>query len=49
MREPKTLYFHIPKDVDNNLNHEIKFIIKRNKSLAEHKIKDKIEQLLPQI
>ena len=33
-----------PKDADDNLKHE--FIIKSNKSLAENKIKNKIDQLL---
>ena len=48
IKEPKTFYFNLdlPKDVDKNLEHQIKFIIKRNKSLAENKIKNKIEQLL---
>ena len=45
--DSKTLCFHFDwsKDVDENLKHEIEFIIKRNKSLAENKIKNKIEQL----
>ena len=38
--------FDWPKDVDENLKHEIEFIIKSNESLAENKIKNKIEQLL---
>ena len=48
-REPKTFDsdFDWPKDVDENLKHEIEFIIKGNESLAENKIKNKIEQLLP--
>ena len=48
IREPKTLYFdfHWPKDADENLKHEIEFIIKSNESLAENKIKNKTEQLL---
>ena len=39
--DPKTFYFNFdwPKDVDENLKHEIEFIIKSNKSLAENKIK----------
>ena len=28
IREPKTFYFDLPKDVDKNLKHEIEFIIK---------------------
>ena len=38
--------FDWPKDVDENLKHEIEFIKKSNKSLAENKIKNEIEQLL---
>ena len=34
IRDPKTFYFNFdrPKDFDENLNHEIEFIIKRNES-----------------
>ena len=48
IRESKTFYFDfdLPKDVDKNLKHEIEFIIKYNESLAEHKIKNVISQLL---
>ena len=48
VRDPKTFYFHFdwPKNVDENLNHKIKFIIKCNESLAENKIKNETEQLL---
>ena len=47
-RDPKTFYFDFdwPKDVDENLKHEIEFIIKSNKSLVQDKIKNVIEQLL---
>ena len=38
--------FDWPKNVDENLKHESEFIIKSNESLAENKIKNKIEQLL---
>ena len=38
-------YFGWLKDVDENLKHEIEFVIKSNESLAENK-KNKIEQLL---
>ena len=46
--EPKTLYFDFdwPKNVDENLKHEIEFIIKSNESLAENKVKNETEQLL---
>ena len=48
IRGPKTFYFYFywPKDVDKNLKHEIEYIIKSNESLAENKIKNKMEQLL---
>ena len=47
-RDSKTFCFNSewPKDVDENLKHEIEFIIKNNKSLAENKKKNEIEQLL---
>ena len=47
IRDPQNLYFGFdwPKDVDNNLKYEIEYIIKSNESLAENKIKNKIEQL----
>ena len=34
--EPKSFCFDLPKDVDNNLEHETYSIIKRNKLSAEH-------------
>ena len=48
IKDIKTFCFHFdwPKDVDENLKHEIECIIKSNESLAENKIKTKIEQLL---
>ena len=48
IRDPKTFCFNFdwPKYVDENLTHEIEFIIKSNESLAENKIKNEIEQLL---
>ena len=49
INDPKTssFNFNLPKDVDENLKHEIEFIIKSNESLAEIVIKkNKIEQLL---
>ena len=49
IRDPKTFVFNFdwPKDVDENLKHEIEFIIKSNELLAENKIKkNKIEQFL---
>ena len=49
IRDLKTFYFEFdwPNDVDENLKHEIEFIIKNNESLAENKIKKKeTEKLL---
>ena len=48
IRDPKTFYFEFdwPKDVDENLKHEIEFILKSTESLAENKIKNKMKQLL---
>ena len=39
VRDPKTFRFNFdsPKDADENLKHEIEFIIKSNESLAEIK------------
>ena len=44
--DPKTFCFNFDwqKYVDENLKHEIEFIIKSNESLAENKIKNEIEQ-----
>ena len=41
IRDPKTCSFNFnwPKDVDEDLNHEIEIIIKRSESLAESKTK----------
>ena len=47
--DPKTFNFDFkwPKDNEKNLTHKREFISKRNKSLAENKIKkNKIKQLL---
>ena len=41
--EPKTFRFDLPKDVDNNLKHEIYSILKQNELLAN---KNNIRQLL---
>ena len=40
--DTKPFYFNFdwPKDVDENLTHEIRFIIKTNKSLAKNEIKN---------
>ena len=50
IRDSKTFCFNFgwskDVDVDENLKHEIEFIIKSNESLAENKIKNYIEQLL---
>ena len=42
IRDPKSFCFNFKKVVDENLNHEIQFIIKSNKSLAENKIKARL-------
>ena len=41
IRNPKTFCFNFnwPKHVDENLKHEIEFIIKTNESSSENKIK----------
>ena len=48
IRELKTFYFDFdwPNNVDENLKHVIKFIIKRIESLAENGIKSKTDQLM---
>ena len=48
IREHKTFYFDFDwsNSVDENLKHEIEFIIKSNEYLAENKIKNETEQLL---
>ena len=48
IRDPKTFYFYFdwPKEVNENLKHEIEFIMKSNESLAENKTKNETEQLL---
>ena len=38
--------FYWTKDIDKNLKHEIEFIIKSSKSLAENKIKNEIEEVV---
>ena len=47
IRETKTFYFDFdwPRNVNENLKHEIEFIIKSNELLPENKIKNEIEQL----
>ena len=44
--EPKTFHFDLTNDIDNNLRHEIYFIINHNEILPEHTIKNEINQLL---
>ena len=48
IRDPKTfcLDFDWPKDVDENLKHKIEFNIKSNESIAQNKIKNKIQQFM---
>ena len=44
IRDPKTFCFNFdwPKDVDENLKHEIEFIMKRNEALVENKKKTRL-------
>ena len=48
IRDLKTFYlnFDWPKDIDENLKHEIEFIAKSNEYLTGNKLKNKTEQLL---
>ena len=48
IRDPKLFCYNFnwPKNVDENLRHEIESIIKSNKYLAKNKIKYDIEKLL---
>ena len=48
IRDPKTFCFNFDwtRNVDENLKHEIEFIIKGHESLAENKMKNEIKQLL---
>ena len=48
IRDTKIFYFGFnwPKDDDENLIHNIEFIIKSNECLAKNKIKNKNEKLL---
>ena len=48
IRDPKTFCFNFdwPNNVDQNLKHETKYIIKSNEPLAENEVKNDIEQLL---
>ena len=48
IKEPKTYHsdFDLHKNAEKNLKHETEFHIKYNKSLAEYKINNKIDQLL---
>ena len=41
--------FDLPEHVDENLKHEIEFIIKSNESLAENKVKNKNEKIIVKI
>ena len=48
IRDAKTFCFNFDwhKDVDQNLKHQIEFIIKSNESLVGTKIKNEIEQIV---
>ena len=45
IKERKTFHFDLPRDTENNLMHEIASIIKHNKILPEHTIKNEVTQL----
>ena len=47
IRDSRTFCFNFDwsKYVDENLKHEIEFIVKSNESLAENKIRNNVEQL----
>ena len=44
--EPNRVYFNLPKDVSNNIKHELDIFIKHNELLAEHTTKKEIGRLL---
>ena len=44
---PKTIYFDLPKTVDNKLKHKICFNINQSRFSAEHTVKNEISQFLP--
>ena len=44
--ETKTFHFDLPKDLGNNLKHEIDFIIKHKEFLADQTMENKISRLL---
>ena len=44
--ETKAIRFDLTEETDNSLKHEIDFIIKHNRVLAEHRIESKISELL---
>ena len=43
IKEAETVSFSSAKKVDKSLKHEVDHIVKRNKILAEHKMKSEIE------
>ena len=43
---PKTICVHLPIKINQSLNHDIKFTLSCNESLAEYTRKDEIIQLL---
>ena len=44
--KPFYLHFDLPRNDDSNLKHEVDHFIKHNGFLAEHRMKNEIEQLL---
>ena len=43
---PKTICVNLPIKISQNLEHDIKYIISCNESLAEYTMKNEISQLL---
>ena len=43
------MIFDLSKRIDNNLKHEIYFIIKQNEVLAEHTVKERLDNYCPYI
>ena len=46
IKSPKTICVDLPIKINQNLKHEIEFIVSCNESLAKYTIKDNIIQLL---
>ena len=42
--EPNSIYFDLPKKLDNKLKHKVHFIAKHDKLLAEYVIKNEVSR-----